>query len=382
MGIGNLLIAILWGLGFLYFSMMCLGAAINWNHGLPLRGIPRNGSHLIIQITTIGNSTVNEIIQRVKGYHLPIPMVFWVVNEPSDSVSYPGADLVLTVPQSFRSKARCKARAMEYARKYRMAGVRDGRLTDYLMLFLDDDSIPSKEFIEDCWRGEFDILEGMISPTNNYGTLISYLDRIRTNACLTNCALFQGISKPVWVHGEAMCISQAVDAQVSWDYPLFASEDLVYGQTAVKLGFRMRHTYSRVNITSPLSVKDFVTQRRRWLWGNIHAISAILPFAVGAKVLFFWIFNGLVFVGSMSVVLLETLGLVQLTPSVLLLGQVSLAAWLIVWAVTGYLVRPSKKSNLATTVLAYASVIFLHVVLTVSLMKGPIHNFDVIEKRV
>jgi hypothetical protein len=325
---------------------------------------------------------VNEIIQRIKDYHLPIPMAFWVVNEPFDNLSYPGADLVLTVPKSFTSKAKCKARAMEYARRYRMAEVKENRLSNYLMLFLDDDSIPSKEFIEDCWSGEFDILEGMISPTNNYGTLLSYLDRIRTNACLTNCALFQGISKPVWIHGEAMCISQNVDSHVSWDYPLVASEDLVYGQTAVRSGFRMRHTYSRVNISFPISVKDYVTQRRRWLWGNIHAIWTILPFTIGARVLFFWIFNALVFTGSISVLLLSNSGLVQLSPSVQLFGQVSLATWLTGWAVTGYFVRSSKESVFVTTALAYASVIFLHFVLALCFVEGPIHHFDVIEKRI
>ena len=80
-----------------------------------------------------------------------------------------------------------------------------------------------------------------------------------------------------------MCTERAsasegsAEAFVTWDYEMFASEDLVFGHMAAFSGMTWGFVWDYVEITSPFTWKDFLTQRRRWLWGNIHAVRHVLP---------------------------------------------------------------------------------------------------------
>ena len=150
---------------------------------------------LIIQITTIGNATTYEIAKRVKEMNskMNFPIEIWVVIE--EGTDFKGSryiDRIIIVPKSFRSRARYKARALEYARLYRLDLVRKGLLSNrYRVLYLDDDSIPTEGFINDCfYRGDFDILETVIYPRNRGSRLYTFLDYMRANACLTWCSLY------------------------------------------------------------------------------------------------------------------------------------------------------------------------------------------------
>ncbi len=62
---------------------------------------------------------------------------------------------------------------------------------------------------------------------------------------------------------------------------VLAREDLTFGQNAAKMGMRWGWFHEYVELTSPWIFKDFFTQRKRWIWGNIHAISHrdVLPFS-------------------------------------------------------------------------------------------------------
>ena len=46
----------------------------------------------------------------------------------------------------------------------------------------------------------------------------------------------------------------------------------MFGQKAVREGLRWGWFHEYVELTSPWSLRDFITQRRRWLWGDIHGV--------------------------------------------------------------------------------------------------------------
>ena len=106
------------------------------------------------------------------------------------------------------------------------------------------------------------------------------MDDLRTINCLYMCSVFQGIGHPIHVHGEGLCVRGSAEAIVTWDYEMFASEDLVFGHMAVVRGMTWGFVWDYVEITSPFTWQDFLTQRRRWLWGNIHAIRHVLPLRI------------------------------------------------------------------------------------------------------
>jgi cellulose synthase/poly-beta-1,6-N-acetylglucosamine synthase-like glycosyltransferase len=368
------LILIAWLSAGFYFSMLVGGFIVNVCKERDRRK-PVDEDPLIIQITTVGNDTVDEIIRRIRSFGVDFPYEIWVVKEPYDPRTYMGADRVITVPSDFTVKAKYKARALEYARCLRL---NDKQLQDYRVLFLDDDSIPSKEFLIDCWTKEFDVLEGIIAPRNNFGSFKGYLETIRTVSCLQHCALFQGLSAPIWVHGEAMCITSEVDRTVSWDYDLVSSEDLVYGQMAVSKGFSMRFTYSKIYITSPLTFRDYFKQRRRWTWGNIHAIRHLIPFVAKVRLISFWALGLIVYPLSVSGMLLDRIGVVHV--NFLSITLPTLVVWFLSWTISAYYVRGQLRDALVGVLIAFPSVTLNWVVSCLSILHGPQKRFEVIKK--
>ena len=122
---------------------------------------------IIIQITTIGNfDMTNNIIDAIRKYGLDITYDIWVITESPDLSKYEGADIVLQVPKNFQSVSAYKGRALDFSSQYR----KDVGMTgdDIKILYLDDDSLPSKEYIEKCFLGDYDIMEGIIQPKRNY----------------------------------------------------------------------------------------------------------------------------------------------------------------------------------------------------------------------
>jgi Glycosyl transferase family group 2 len=249
---------------------------------------------LIIQITTEGreHARVEEIISQIRGAHLSMLFEVWVVTEPADRGGYPLADAVLTVPPWFRCRAGRKGRALEWSRLARQKmGLDCG---DVKILFVDDDVSLTPAYIERAYRGGYDICQGVITPRTSYAGrplghfAASHADDIRTHACLVYCSVFQGIlGRPLHVHGEGLAVTGAAEARVGWDVPLVASEDLSFGQRAAKvrgLSWGWFHEYAEV--TSPWTVREFLVQRRRWLWGDIHAIThrQVMPSAAAVRV--------------------------------------------------------------------------------------------------
>jgi hypothetical protein len=342
---------------------------------------------LIIQITTVGNEeTVNEIIRRIRGYQLAFPHSIWVVTEPWANANYQGADQVIVVPEDFHCQASYKARALEYARRLRV----DRRLNDFYVkiLFVDDDGVPTKSYIEKVLVADFDVCEGIPAPRTGYGRFLSHMDDLRTINCLYMCSVFQGIGHPIHVHGEGLCVRGTAEALVSWDYQMFASEDLVFGHMAVMKGMSWGFVWDYVEITSPFTWRDFLTQRRRWLWGNIHAIRHVLPLRSSVLLVCLYVYGLFTFVVSTIGIVLALTGALPLQSSIAPWLVGSMALWLSMFALSGVINSGGGASKgirrvrdvIFAVLLAFVTSAVAIGVQVVALLKGNPRRFEVIQK--
>jgi len=348
---------------------------------------PDTCSQLLIQITTIGNhATVNWIIEQIRGYGLVIPYTIWVVIEEGTDPSYPMAGAVVAVPADFVCKARNKARALQYSQICRTRLGLDK--PDVRLLFLDDDSLPTKNYIEAAYTSRYDLSQGLTTPRLGYGRLLSHMDNLRTINCITFCAMFQGFGHPIHVHGEGLCVRASVEAAVGWDYPIYASEDLVFGQMAAHMGFSWGFFWECIQITSPWSWKDFVTQRRRWLWGNIHAMRHVLPRPAAVLIGVKWFTGVSIFLISSAALVIRVLGGNPAGAGGASHFLVSLGVWLAMFGASGLISssgmgRPIPRNSLHVLfalTLAWVTACVTVGVVIISLCRGNPRRFEVIRK--
>ena len=301
---------------------------------------------LIIQITTTGREEVrvNEIISEIRSFNLPMLYEIWVVNEPGMDDVYPRADRVLTVPRSFSARSKYKARALEFSRLERKRLGLNG--PDTKILFVDDDTSVTGRYIERAFGADYDICQGLTAPRVEYGALplqhflLSHFDDLRTRGCLIYCAFFQGfVGKPLHVHGEGLCITGATEEKITWNYPVFASEDLTFGQNAAHQGCRWGFFNEYVLLTSPWRWTDFKKQRKRWLWGNIHAVTHrdVLPLWQAVIIATKYLFGCTLTIVSFTAAGLRLAGLYTPPPHITAVFWVSLATWLAVFALSGWI---------------------------------------------
>ena len=363
------------------------------------RAAPGTFTGMIIQITTTGREQdrVNEVIGQIRDYRLRMRHHIWVVTEPGQGDQYPQADYVVVVPAGFIARSERKARALEYSRRVRVSLGLDR--PDIKILFNDDDVAPTKGYIEKAFIADYDICEGVTSPRSDYAVrplghfLASHADDMRTHACLVYCSVFQGIlGRPLHVHGEGLTVTGAAEGVVTWDWPAFASEDLVFGQRAARAGLRWGWFHEYVELTSPWTIRDFITQRRRWLWGDIHGImhrdvlSLRGAFLVAGKYLF-----GLITAAfSVAGLILRLTGQLPGQSSIYDVAKLSIIVWLAVFFACGWIgasSRVSSRSNDSRLLQAATAVVMLPVssLLTLAgvlipLVQGNPRTFQVIRK--
>ncbi|GAA4389538.1 glycosyltransferase family 2 protein [Tsukamurella soli] len=255
-----------------------------WSH-VAYTQTPGKFTQMIIQITTVGKEPelVQMTIDKLREYRLHISFEIWVVVEPGHFIDYTDAE-VFVVPEGFSCRPIDKARALEYSRLVRKS--RHLNTSAVKILFVDDDTLPSASYIGKAFNGDYDLCQGITVPSRWYGTgnwkhlFISHLDDIRTRNCLIYCSCTQGMSqKPLFVHGEGLCITGRAEDIVTWDRPIVASDDLVFGTNAAHIGLTWGYFYAAIQLVSPWSWKEFLDQRWRWTWGNFDAIARrdILP---------------------------------------------------------------------------------------------------------
>jgi hypothetical protein len=331
-----------------------------WAHLRFKRAPAGKFTRLIVQVTTTGREQdrVNEIIRKVRSYRedespLTMPLEVWVVNEPGQGDTYPEATRVVTVPADFKCRASYKARALEYARQLRnRAGLNTANLK---ILFLDDDVEPTKAYIATAFAGDFDLCQGITAPRIQYGkgpfkhVVLSHLDDLRTLACMFYCSLTQGVlQKPIYVHGEGLCVTGEAEDKVTWDYPVFASEDLVFGENAAHLGLSWGWFHEYIQITSPWTWKAFLVQRRRWLWGNLHAIfhRDVLPLGFAIAKALHYLLGTVTFTASSIGIYLILSGAVTVSDTMYHVFWLAFVAWLGAFALSGWINSGAEGTRL------------------------------------
>ncbi len=386
-----------WMMPLIELGLLIIGQArFRWGFR---RAQPGTFRHLIIQITTAGREQdrVNEIIKQVRSYGLSMPYQVWVVTEPGHPNHYPHADRVLVVPGDFSARSQKKARALEYSRRVRKAE----RLSrpDVKIIFNDDDVTLTKGYIERAFVADYDICEGVVTPRTHYAVwplshfIASHADDIRTHACLVYCSVFQGIvGRPLHVHGEGMVVTGEAEDMVTWDWPVIASEDLVFGQRAAAGGLKWGWFHEYAEVTSPWSLRDFLIQRRRWLWGDIHAIGHrnVMPLGAAVMVSVKYLAGVTALLCSAAGLYLRLTGRIPATAGVLNYGKLSLLAWAGMFFASGWIGASSGDggragdSRLLSGVLAVlaspASLLLTLAGIVVPLVQGNPRSFAVIAK--
>jgi hypothetical protein len=335
---------------------------------------------IIIQITTIQNyNIVNKNIATIRSYDLPIPHEIWVIAEDSSLSRYIGADKILDVPANFKSIAKYKARALDYSSQVRAKmGITS---PDVKILFLDDDSIPSRKYVEKCFTGDYDIMQGIIQPRLNYGTRYSYVENMRTLACMSVCSVYQSSGHPVWVHGEGMCVKASTEQKIGWNFDLIASEDLVFGHACATEKMKWGFIWEPIYNTSPWSFKDFFKQRKRWLWGNAHAISSILTWKSKVRMISFYVVGGSILWISILGSIMDLSGMINFSTVERAILYASFATWLGIYGYIGYTIgNGNPKHILLSMVLVWYTSFMNTFPIWIGLFLRPPKRFEVIAK--
>lgn len=314
--------------------------------GIGYAQTPGKFQHLIIQITTVGKEPelVQRTVDKLRGYKLTMPHEIWVVIEPNQFVDYRDADEVVVVPASFTCRPVDKARALEYTRLMRKR--RGLNRADVKLLLVDDDTLPSSSYVYKAFNGDYDICQGVTVPSRWYAVggwrhfLLSHLDDIRTRNCLVYCSCTQGILQyPLFVHGEGLCMTGRTEDIVTWDRPIVASDDLVFGTNAAHMGLSWGYFHAAIQLVSPWSFKENLNQRWRWTWGNFDAIGnreiMPLPAAIFKAIKYALGFVS-VLASTTGAVLLWT-GLAKVPAQAHLVFHISLACWFLSYGVAGWI---------------------------------------------
>lgn len=367
---------------------------------------PGRYTKLVIQITTVGREPrlVQRTIDSLHSYGLTMSYEIWVVIEPGMFVDYTGADEVIVVPEDFQCRPVDKARALEYSRRQRQA--RGLNTADVKILLVDDDTLPSSRYVDLAFNGDYDICQGVTVPSRWYAVggwkhfLLSHFDDIRTRNCLIYCSCMQGIAQfPLYVHGEGLCMTGLTEEIVTWDRPIVASDDLVFGSNAAAMGLSWGYFQAPIQLVSPWTFREALNQRWRWTWGNIDAIASrdILPapaaWLKAAKYLLGFIS---VPMSALGAILLFT-GAITAPPVAHQVFHVSLGCWFFSYGFAGWVnaggqpnreLRPSAVrfwsfrvvQALIATLMTPITALTPIVVITYSVVRGRPSRFIMIKK--
>jgi hypothetical protein len=326
----------------------------------------------------------NTIIESIRSYKLPVPVETWILideNNYRSDMKF-NCDRLIIVPNDFKTSCMFKSRSLEYARRLRISEDHG----NYIVVQSDDDSTPSKEFIIEALEVEADVIIGTITP-RPIGHLI--VDYERPIACSMTCLFWTNIEIPIWGHGEGMVISSKADRLVSYEPPpgkvLISSEDLFYLHRTVYTSHRELKIYAsdkKVYITPPLSIKDAIRQRRRWIWGHINLLrNKMLPMKSLILVTFAE-FTGLsVYLIATILGILAPLGFVKIKDIWQVLAYISLGLW---FSFRGYSIGRVMgiKHGIRGGLLSFVTVTLNFIYHVIGLIKGDPRRFEVIKKYV
>lgn len=225
---------------------------------------------------------------------------------------------------------------------------------DVKVLFLDDDVSITRRYIERAFAADYDLAQGVITPRTGYGLrpfghfAVSHADDFRTHACLVYCSVFQGaLSRPLHVHGEGLAVTGRAEGLITWDHPVIASEDLAFGQRARSHGLRWGWFHEYVEVTSPWSLREFLIQRNRWIWGDLHAIRhrSVLPMSSALLVATKYLSGVLGLACSLAGLYLRASGWIPATSTFLTYAKLSVLCWVGLFFACGWIGASSDHTG-------------------------------------
>jgi len=253
---------------------------------------------LVVVVPTIGRHDTWLALERaVRSFcrHLPARFVHFRVDlvveegcEAATSIHALAASglpvRVVTVPRGYATArgTRFKARANHYAHELRIIE-RESR-DDVWVLHMDDDTGLGPDTVESLagfithsrsGDRERHLAQGVLTyPREFAGNRLVWLaDAVRPGCDISLFSGSTGRGSPrSGLHGELLLVRASIEAVIGWDFgPSCLVEDAYFamafcdaypGQSAWFPG--------RCYGASPVSVRDFVRQRERWVWGLLE----------------------------------------------------------------------------------------------------------------
>ena len=150
---------------------------------------------------------------------------------------------------------------------------------------------------------------------------------------------------------------------------------------AVLKGLRWGFFYEYIYITSPWSWRDFLTQRRRWLWGQIGAILHVLPMSTKTFIIGKYLLGqGSFYIATIGTIL-DLSGNLAIPNAIRVPLFITLLLWLGTFALSGWINSGgNKKQALIALSLAWITSGVNAIVILINLIRGNPRRFEVIEK--
>jgi egghead protein (zeste-white 4 protein) len=222
--------------------------------------------------------TVENLLEVMRSLPL-FPYALEVVTDLPVAWPTPRHVHFLRVPADYRTKngARYKARALQYALEVSPIATSDW------LVHLDEETqlTPSavvgiaQAIDEEERSGEYRIGQGAILYHRRFGLgikafLLSMADMVRTGDDLGRFHFQHQLGLPLFgLHGSYIVVRNSVEREVGFDLGPEGSvtEDAFWALAQLGRGRRTRWVHGYMVEQPPARIRDFLRQRRRWLWG-------------------------------------------------------------------------------------------------------------------
>jgi beta-1,4-mannosyltransferase len=192
---------------------------------------------------------------------------------------------VIVVPSSFQTVNRTlfKARANHYANLVRLA---DGEVRDNVwVLHMDDDTdlrsdtaAELSRFLcaqQDAGDSALDLCQGVLCYPRELAEnrMVWLADAVRPGCDISLFSATTGRGSPrAGLHGEMLMVRASIEAAIGWDFgPRTIVEDAQFAlYFCARYPGRSGCIPARSYGASPATLRDFVRQRERWVWGLLE----------------------------------------------------------------------------------------------------------------
>ncbi len=227
-------------------------------------------------------AVLHETVRNIERVMEDLPVFNWAVEVVTDQpVLWPASAWVhfIRVPEGYRTpkRTRFKARALQYALQYSPLPA-DGwivhmdeetQLTYSAVLGIRN-AIEEEEASGRLRIGQGAILYHRRLSAGVMGLFLSLADMIRTGDDLGRFHFQHRVGLPLFgLHGSYILTRNDVEADVGFDFgpPGSVTEDAFWALAQMARGRRCRWVEGYMVEQPPTSIRDFLRQRRRWLWG-------------------------------------------------------------------------------------------------------------------